>query len=397
MNTFEINKGCFRVYFNDTAETLYVDEHRDFTGLPEPDLLYQVLKERGFSQERIIDVMLKILHTRRIFKGGWLNKLSLCIALIGPRGSGKSVGLTGIVVLDGLLAGRRVISNMPVAVNVRYRDCEKVFRTEDLDASMMLNENEFNANYYDALIAIDEVNTYVADSQRTMSNQSFFFANILQQMRHRKLDFIFTTQSESMNTNRVRFQTDFYIQCRDAAMFHGQPSANDIGRKSHWKIHDMSGLVTGEVMHKDARTYAVPPFTEKIFWNTPFWECYDTQQMQKREKHIAKKPGNGHVDGIDIEKLESLKATYERPVDLISKAIDLGMDRIEKKQLWETLGISGNQSMQTKIGHAMNELGCKTITGTRGREYVFPSQDEMKKNLAMMGLELHIKGGNNGE
>ena len=358
------------------------------------DNVYQACHNLGFDQVKTIDTMLDQFHVRRIFKGGWLEDMSLCIALIGPRGSGKSVGMTGIAILDGLLTGRRVVSNLPIAVAVRYRDCEKIFRTEDLDASMMLNENEFNDNYYDVLVCIDEVNTYLADSQRTMSNQALFFASILQQMRHRKLDFIFTTQDEGWNTNRTRFQTDFYIQCRDNAMMHGKPRKSDIGKHSQWRLHDMSGLVTGEVMHKDARSWVVPPFDEKTFWNTPFWDCYDTQQMQKREKYIGRKPDNGSPLGLDLEKLEALRESYQVTTGILSRIIGLGMERIPKNVLWDMLEVT-DSGMKTKIGKVMIDLGCRTIEGSNGREYALPSQAEMVKNLAKMGLKIDKKGESN--
>jgi len=393
INTFEINKGYFRVHYNNTTGWMFVDEHRDFSNLLEPEYIYQRCQATGKTPEDTIDIMLKLLHKRRIFKGDWLADMSLCIALIGTRGSGKSAGMTGITVLDGLLAGRRVVSNLPIAVEARYRDCSKVFRTDSLDAALMLDVNEFNENYYDCLICVDEVNAYLADSQRSMTNQALAFSYILQQMRHRKLDFIFTTQAENMQTNRMRFQTDFYIQCKDMAMSGGQPKRGDIGRRSQWKMHDMSGLVTGEVTHSDnTKSQTVPSFNEKVFWNTPFWNCYDTAQMQKREKFTRDQE---EATGFNPEKLEEIQRTHEAPVRLVSEAVKLGLERIDKASLWENLGIVGDASMQTKVGKIMLDIGCKTIEGTKGREYMFPSQAAMAKNLAKLGLKIIDEEGDN--
>ena len=83
MNTFEINKGYFRVHFNNTTGKLFVDEHRDFSNLLEPEYIYQQCQAFGKTPEDTIDIMLRRLHQRRIFKGDWLADMSLCIALIG--------------------------------------------------------------------------------------------------------------------------------------------------------------------------------------------------------------------------------------------------------------------------------------------------------------------------
>lgn len=391
MNTFEINKGYFRVLDGKTAYNLHVDDNRDYSNLPEPEYIYLKCQDKGLPGDRTIDVMLKFIHRRRIFKGDWLGDLDLCIALIGPRGSGKSVGATGIAVLDGLLAGRRVISNMPIAVKVRYKDCEKVFQTEDLDAAMMLDINEFNDNYFNCMIVVDEANVFIADSYRSTSNQSLFFSYILQQMRHRQLDFIFTTQNEAWQTSRVRFQTDFYVRCRDEAMLvEGKPKKEDIGRKSRWELFDMSGLVTGDVLSTDFRSNKVPPYNELTFWNVPFWNCYSTELMQRRDKfNLAQKQADDTT--FDESHLKAIAERYNVPSQAILQAVNMGIERIQKSELWEMFGIPGDRSKQIKIGRILSELGCKTIHGTNEYEYIFPTQADMIKKLADMGISINIK------
>lgn len=397
MNTFEIEKGYFKVHDSKTAYPLYVDKNRDFSNLLEPEAIYQLCQSRGLDEGRTINVMLKQLHRRRIFKGDWLGELDLCIAFIGPRGSGKSVGATGVAILDGLLAGRRVVSNMPIAVKVKYRDAEKVFQTEDIDATMMLDVNEFSRNYFNVMVVVDEVNVYLADSMRSTSNQALFFSYILQQMRHRQLDFIFTTQSEMWQTNRMRFQTDFYVKCMDYAMLNsGKPKKEDIGRKSRWEIHDMSGLVTGEVLETDLVTRRVPPFTEKVFWNTPFWNCYSTELMQKREKHLDTSHQDEKSVALDKAHFERLAVRYQTPTRLILQAINMGMASVPSRELWEVLGITGDRGMQTKMGRLLKDLGCTDKDGTNRKEYIFPTQAEMLKRLNDMGLSVNI-GDENGE
>lgn len=392
MNIFEIKKGYFKVYDGKTAYSLYVDENRHFEGLPEPEYLYKRCQDKGLTPEQTIDMMLKFLHRRRIFKGDWLGALDLVIGLVGPRGSGKSVGMTGICVLDGLLAGRRVVSNLPISIKVRYRDCEKVLSTEELDPSTLLDINEFTRNYYDCMIALDEVNTFLADALRSTTNQALHFSYVLQQMRHRHLDFIYTSQNETWQTDRLHFQTDFYIRCRDAAFYKGRPKKEDIGRFSRWEIHDMSGTVTGEVLH--GRYNRIPPYKTMKFHNTPFWNCYDTELMQRRQKVIvntyAEQPSGLVMDEIKLKKLQDRLGV---PVNIIKRFINLNINKISRSELWDILGISDNRGMQTKFGTAAKILGCETTRNGDTREYNIPSQAILIKNLAKLNLETEFEGG----
>ncbi len=393
MNEFEIKKGYFKVHYRGTSDNLHVPERRDYSHLLDPEGLYVACKLLGKTPEKTIDIMLRNLHRGRYFDGDWLGNMSLCIAFVGKRGSGKSVGMTGMAIMDGLLAGRRVVSNLPIAVKVKYGDCEKVFQTEELDPAFLLDENEFNKNYYDCLIAIDEVNTYIADAQRTMNSQAFTFSNILQQMRHRKLSFIFTTQSEDFNTNRTRFQTDFYISCRDASMMDGQPEKKEIGRKTEWRYYDMTGLKTGDVLEADTRTNKVPPFQTRTFWNTPYWDCYSTELMQERKKYQKPKETREALE-FDAARIEEMKVEFLAPVQIITNVIDMGMDRVVKADLWQMLNITGDHAMISRVGRIMKKLGCETADGTNGRAYELPPKKVMKKNMAKLGLEIQKEGAN---
>lgn len=399
MNVFEIKKGCFKVYDGKTAYTYHVDGNQDYSKLHDPDAWYWYAQRQGMSESDTIDLMLKMLHVRRIVKVRWLRKLSLCVALIGARGSGKSAGACQIAVIDGLLAGRRVVSNMPIAVKVRYRDCEKVFETEDLDAVSMLDVNEFDDNYQDCMIVVDETNLALADSQRSTSNQALFFSYILQQLRKRKLDFIFTCQSESFQTNRARFQTDIYIACRDLAMTvkDGEafinPHENDIGRKSEWKLYDMSGLIMGEVLKADdRRTDRVQWYDKKIVWNTPFWNCYSTELLQRREKYRLNDAKTAQNPDYDSTKLDELAARYIKPVNMVFDAIDTGFQRMKRSDVWEMFHVTGNKGMQSKLGKLLSSMGCKSVHSNEGYDYIFPDKDTIKWNLAKLGLQYKERG-----
>jgi len=391
MNVFEIKEGYFTVWdgktkYNYEVEPGASNDKFKFT----LDAIYLYCQLKGMTGEETIDYMLRHFHKRRIIKVGHLVGLSLCWVFIGVRGSGKSVGATQVAVIDGLLAGRKVVSNMPIQVKVKYKDAEKVFETEDLDAVSMLDINEFNDNYEDCMIVIDESNLNIADAMRSTTNQALYFGMILQQMRHRKLDFVMTTQDEGFNTKRARTQVDLYIRCKDKAMVKNngtfiRPKIDDLGRKSEWSLYDMSGVITGEIKRSDTRTQEISSYKQLIVWNTPFWNCYSTELMQKWEK--IRLNTTGEKRSINTSYFDSASERFNIPVDLLIASIDFNNERILKDEIWEKLTIEDNITMKRRIGKLYTQIGINTIKSNSQRYFIYPSKLEIVRNLKSAAIE----------
>lgn len=390
MNTFEIKKGYFRVYDGKTSYDYHVDSNHDYSGLLDPEYIYGIAVNKGLSSEETIDLMLKYLHKRRIVKVHHLINMSICVTLIGNRGSGKSVGGTHICVVDGLLAGRKVVSNLPIALKVRYKDAEKTYESVDLDAVTMLDFNDFDTNYEDCWIFIDETNVDIADSQRSTSNQALFFSHILQQMRKRKLDFIFTTQSETFLPSRARWQTDIFIKCSDLAMTSTiYPKVHDIGRKSRWQLYDFSGMLTNALGRYDEKKVSeFKPYASKIVWNVPFWNCYSTELMQRWDKLKLKTTGKKNViPGF----FDSVAERFNISSELLLKAIGESNCKVPRSELWEKLGVVGDKSAQINIGKLYKKLEIESFHTSRGNEYLFPPQSEILRRIGELTFESELE------
>jgi len=197
-----------------------------------------------------------------------LRNRELVVGFVGPRGSGKTVGGTRTLVLDYLMAGYNAWSNIDIAINVPVNGKLKELRTKPLDK---LDLQQLDRVYENGVIFMSEVNTEIADARRAMAESNIKFSYIVQQIRHRKLNVIWDTQSEMMIENRLRWQTDVFIKCQDISLL---PSSRHtgIGELSKWELYDMTGIVKGEnpVNTKDAL------FDTMVMWNRPWWNCYDT-------------------------------------------------------------------------------------------------------------------------
>ena len=394
MIEFEIQKGYFKVHDGMTCYDLFIDEQKEFPDLPDPDTVYSICQDGGMTEGQTIMTMLQTFHTKRLFKGGYLKPLSLVFAFVGGRGSGKSCGAAQLASVDFLLDGKTVWSNMDIGLAVRYKDCRKVFKSQNLDKASLMDINAFETQYADGLVLLDEANIEISDSRRSMSNTMLWFDYTLQEVRKRRMNICYTVQDEEWVGKRSRFQTDLYVVCHDHAFLDKQRQADDIGRHSRWRVHDMSGCVTGELKYRDGHRHFVDHFKEVIVWNTPFWKTYDSGQMQKYEKYDPSKArsGNDNKLVIDQEAFKRLSAGYSILPEMVLKIIDSGYDRIPRDDLWAILNVT-DHSTKTKVGELLNSLGCESyrITGNR-YGYRIPDKETLKDRLDELGISHWKKG-----
>jgi len=383
MNTIEINQGYLVIRDGKSGHrwNAWCDDKPDPRRFPYScDQVYKACQTMGYTQEQTIDKMLKIFHRQRIIRGGFLEAIPLVTGFIGNAGAGKSCGAVGVAVWDYMLAGWNVVSNMEIQVRVKYRDCEKIFRTENLGKLGILDVHSLEHMYRNVLIFWDEINMGIdgqaaGDARRSMSNANLSIGAFLQSRRKRNTNVIWTTQSESWIDNRIRFGSDLYIQCRDAAYDRGWPTKDQIGRRSHWTIWDMSGRVTGRTPDLDIdnnKINKVFPFKEKTFGNTLFWNCYDSWQLQgiKGQNEDA-----AAIQVRDGEALKMLKDKHKVGREVAGVLIDQGVITIPRGQLWKTLGIENDKSMQTIIGRDFKAMGIRQDGYRENRYYIIQDQN----------------------
>lgn len=200
---------------------------------------------------------------------------SLVIGFIGLRGSGKSVGATRMLILDYMLRGYRVWSNMPIEFTQIVNGKEILRKSDDIEKIKMLSLDE---DYKDGVIFFDEANIEFFEAYRSMSKDNLSGSYMMQQLRHRGLSAIWTAQHETHVDTRLRFQTDIFIKCADISMM---PEHNHCtpGAYSAWDLIDSSGVTGQSTTNKGI----VQPFRKLTIWNQPWWNCYDTRTMQKKE------------------------------------------------------------------------------------------------------------------
>lgn len=262
-----------------------------------------------------------------------LAKRSLVIGFVGPRGSGKSVGAARLVALDFMLRGRSVWSNMDIGFTVANGDDMKLYKAKSLDKLDLVDLDEM---YENGLIYVDEVNLMM-EARRAMAHGNIMFSYILQQLRKRKLTIIWSAQSEMHCDDRLRFQTDIYVTCEDISIT--KPHCG-VGELSSWKAHDYSGIVKGKAPHTSKEAV----FYEGVEWNKPWWNIFDTEQIQEvGVGQVEQAPNNNGQYGEEVELLASNIAAH----------MYNGHSRVKARDLWQRFNVV-DRNIQTMIGMCLS-------------------------------------------
>lgn len=259
-----------------------------------------------------------------------LKERSLIVGFVGARGSGKSVGAARTVILDFMLAGKTVWSNMEIGFNLQRNGQKAPIVSRPLDKLGLV---ELDKVYSDGLIYVDEVNL-LAEARRAMSQENLMFSYVLQQLRHRRLNIIWSAQSELHCDDRLRFQTDIFIMCEDVSI---KKQNCGIGELSLWKAHDFSGVIKG----KTPRNSDDALFYQGVQWNKPWWNTYSTWKMQ--ELGAGTKEPKEDPLSIEAHRIASEIAEYMREESPIES----------KRAIWKRWKVT-DRNMMMRVGQMLS-------------------------------------------
>lgn len=253
---------------------------------------------------------------------------SLVIGFVGPRGSGKSVGAARTVILEYMLRGKKVWSNMEIGFNLIANGKSGPVVSLPLDR---LTLEELDEVYSNGIIYCDEVNLMM-EARRSMSRENLMLGYVLQELRKRRLTIIWSAQSEMHCDDRLRFQTDIIIACSDLAITN--PKC-EMGKFSKWKAYDFSGVVKGE-SHRNTKDML---FYEGVESNKPFWNTYNSWEIQDIKATTRQDEQQEEAERIAAEIAEHMKS---------------GNSRLHRRELWRKYDLLDDRSMQVRIGKLLS-------------------------------------------
>jgi len=245
--------------------------------------------------------------------------------------------------MDYMLRGKTVWSNMDIGINLISDGRIIPIKSQPLEK---LDLVELDKVYSNGVIYVDEVNL-LAEARRAMSRENLMFSYILQQLRKRRLSIIWSAQSENHCDDRLRWQTDIFVLCEDVSI--SRPNC-DIGAYSRWEAHDFSGIVKGRTFNNSKDNI----FYRATIWNKPWWNTYNTWQMQEVGVGVDNKP-KGEL--VKAKNIAGEIAKYMKGEEILV---------IKKRLLWKRWDVD-DINMKMRIGQVLSsDYGIVA----RGREYI---------------------------
>lgn len=293
------------------------------------------------------------------------------LGTIGDRGGGKSGSDAAIGIVDFMIRGKPVWSNMKIKCDILVDD-ERA-REAGLSSggvahfeSLPIVKGELlklDERYRDGCLVIEEINVQFSNVRRFMSNTNIDFNEVCQQLRKFKASMIYNVIDEMFIDPQLRALTDIFIRTYDTAFDKdAMARRKKPGIDFCWRVHAMSGYLNGE-----QGRYAVTHKAEKAYFHFAPWRgVYDSMRHQekgvyslnKREKEALRKAG------LSVESSEEMKEEMNEWAWLAEKAKQLkesGQAEIHARPLWAFLEIGDRGYTPYYIGKILPAFGISFL------------------------------------
>lgn len=304
------------------------------------------------------------------------DNLSLFFMCTGPRGSNKTLLLTGLASFAILKAyysnyyyhtNKRIWSNYPIAFRhyslAENREIE--LKAEPLNREALMT---FDEEYVDGKVYVDEFDQWF-DRQDWQDASQKLTAKAITQIRKKKLSLGGTMQDIDWCNKRLDFQIDIQIECRDAAFTpFGRKVGLSLGEAAFLKWKDLSGINTGYTFKENGRTY------DNMFWGRRFWNCYDTNYTFDPTESMTRYKFKRQTKVIDLTAGEDLlEDTKINPnlilfAELRNELKKEGYTDISRAELQRRAIDHGFAGDWREAGVQLSKLGINK-TNARGTKY----------------------------
>lgn len=313
--------------------------------------------------------------------------LSLFIVVVGVRGSGKTLLLTELqeyslrqAALIRLIREckkkpklfpkrkTRVFSNYPL----KY-----FLKPDKLDVDRLV---AWKKEYHDCWIYFDEIGEQF-DNQDWQNQGAKMINKGVVVMRHRNISFASSLQSFDTLNNRLKWQTDVIIKCRDLC-FTPWGRANNLkpGEVISTLWLDKSGVMTGYSYEESHRYYQMKFMGKRV------WKDYDTtfehdlMEMSSKyqiERNVKKMDLHGNVINVNSDQMAKQNARIQ---DIVDNTIEFFQhsqpgERIPTNDFWrkaKEMGLPDDDNQTRSVwGRYMSDRGVETRSYSGRPRYDF--------------------------
>ena len=226
-----------------------------------------------------------VKHTvRALFRRFHLNR-DWIIALVGDRGSGKSLGGGNVAIRDFAMNDEPLWSNMKIGLGVDVpQSLSAQFGTESglvIYQSEHIEKQSFLAldgRYEGGCLFFDEFNLEYGEARRSSANVNLMTDRAIQQLRKLQCGLIYTVLSEMYVDTRIRENTDLFIRCSDVA-FKPENLRQKMrqGVQFEWLLYPMTSKLFGLGQTYADTNKAIGPIQITM---GHLWDSIDTYERQ---------------------------------------------------------------------------------------------------------------------
>ena len=301
------------------------------------------------------------------------------LGTVGDRGGGKSGSDAVISIVDFMIRGLPVWSNMVIKTDVRVDD--EIAQKYGLNSggtvhyeSLLVEKDKLlklDETYRNGCLVIEEINVQFSNVRRFMSNTNIESNELYQQLRKFKTSLIYNVIDEMFVDPQLRALTDIFIRTYDTAFdLDALARKKPTGLDFCWQTYAYSGYLNGE-----QGRYALTHKTEKSYLDFEPWRgVYNDKKHQERGEYSLNKrerQAREKAAMLSVESSGEMEAEineWQWLIDNIRKIKNAGVEYLEASQLWQVLESIEHGFTPIQMGSILPSFGVnKHHQNTRGK------------------------------
>jgi len=337
--------------------------------------------KKGVTKEDVLKLIVRreINNGCPLFYQPYLDR-EFVLGAIGDRGGGKSGSEAVISIVDFMIRGRPVWSNMKISCDIFVDDGKAIaaglnsggvvhYESLPLEKAELLKLDE---TYRNGCLVIEEINVQYSNVRRFMTNTNIESNEVWQQLRKFKTSLLYNVIDEMFIDPQLRALTDVYIRTYDTAF-----DVDSMLRKKKpgidfcWLIHHMTGYLSGE-----QGRYAITHKAEKAYFHFAPWRgVYDDKRHQIKGVYSLNKRERQKLEAeLSVESSEETKDAineWQWLIDGIRKIKNAHIEYLEASQLWQVLEIMEHGKTPQQMGSVLPSFGINKHHQNNKGKWVF--------------------------
>jgi len=286
------------------------------------------------------------------------------IVFTGPRGSGKSLSMTGYAMKAVYLYNMRLVSNYPIEFSIQWLNGTITHhKSEPLDLYKLLC---FDKEYRHCLILIDEAPDIISH-MASMTWKNRLLNIFVRQLRKNMNTLVLGAQQFTLIDKSMRWQTDIIVKCKDSYRTYGASQGLERGASILVDMYDNSGQWTGDgkYIEFDQQLDFIDPDDSGQVKGAFVWGAYDTNHLQDVFESLKKVDMNLGTYKVGAPETEEESDYYERARDIIMVADG----KVLSTELYDSIG-EGTEAEKQKVGSWLRKSGVRNSgSGDRFKDF----------------------------